>query len=161
MLIEEANTARSHFQEADKAVQDLVSEIRKVEEKLAIDYGKEGEFAALDEQCFDYTDLEYVYTLCLFGKATQKAKSGGSEVSLGYWQEWAGPEENRYAKMKYDRGFTCWNGPARSTVVTLTCGIEHKLISVTEPSRCEYAMEFSTPAVCKLHPEVTDTHDEL
>lgn len=160
-LIEEANNARNRFQEADKAVQDLLTDIKKVEEKLSIDYGTDGEFAALDDQCFDYTDLEYVYTLCIFGKAIQKAKSGGSEVSLGHWQEWVGPEDNRYSKMKYDRGFTCWNGPARSTVVTLTCGIEHKLISVTEPSRCEYAMEFSTPAVCKILPEVSDSHDEL
>ena len=128
---------------------------------MIIDYGAEGEFAALDEQCFDYTDIEYTYTLCLFGKATQKPKSDAGEVGLGHWHEWIGPVENKYSKMKYDRGFSCWNGPVRSTVVTLTCGIENKLLSVTEPSRCEYAMEFSTPAVCKPLPEVSGTHDEL
>lgn len=160
-LVDQANAARNRFNEADKAVQDLLTDIKKVEEKLSVDYGIDGEFTALDEQCFDYTDLEYVYTLCMFGKATQRSKNGGSDVNLGSWSNWHGPEENKYSKMKYDHGYTCWNGPARSTIVTLICGMENKLLSVAEPSRCEYAMELSTPAVCKLMPEILDTHDEL
>lgn len=160
-LVDEANAARNRYNEADKSVQDLLTDIKTVEEKLAIDYGTDGEFTALDEQCFDYTDLEYIYTLCMFGKATQRSKSGGSDVNLGSWNDWQGPQDNKYSKMKFDNGYTCWNGPARSTMVTLICGMENKLLSVTEPSRCEYAMELSTPAVCKLLPEIIDTHDEL
>ncbi|XP_051161876.1 glucosidase 2 subunit beta [Leptopilina boulardi] len=160
-LVDQANTARNRFNEADKAVQDLLTDIKKVEEKLSNDFGVDGEFTSLDEQCFDFTDLEYVYTLCIFGKATQRSKSGGSDVNLGSWNDWHGPQDNRYSKMKYDHGYTCWNGPARSTIVTLLCGKENKLLSVTEPSRCEYAMEFLTPSVCKLMPEIIDTHDEL
>lgn len=161
-LIDEANSARERFQEAEKAVNDLQSEIRQLEEKLQRDYGQDEEFAPLDGECFEYTDLEYVYNLCFYDKATQKSRSGGSDVNLGHWNTWVGPAGAKYTKMKYDRGVTCWNGPARSTMVTLTCGIEHKLTSVTEPSRCEYAMEFSTPAVCYFNQtETADTHDEL
>ncbi|XP_012288053.1 glucosidase 2 subunit beta [Orussus abietinus] len=161
MLIDEANSARDRFNEAEKAVQDLLTEIRIVEEKIERDYGTEEEFASLDGECFEYTDLEYVYSLCFFGKATQSSKSGGGDVSLGHWQEWIESEGNKYSKMKYDRGLTCWNGPSRSTVVTLICGKENKIVSVTEPSRCEYAMEFSTPAVCNLNSISESTHDEL
>ncbi|XP_014605404.1 PREDICTED: glucosidase 2 subunit beta [Polistes canadensis] len=161
VLIDEATSARERYQEAEKAVNDLNSEIKRLEEKLERDYGKEDEFVTLDGECFDYSDLEYTYSLCLFGKASQRSKSGGSDVSLGYWSEWIGGQGNKYSKIRYDKGLTCWNGPARTTIVNLSCGKENKLISVTEPSRCEYAMEFVTPALCNPSTEKQDTHDEL
>ncbi|XP_011345839.1 glucosidase 2 subunit beta isoform X1 [Ooceraea biroi] len=161
-LVDEATSARERYQEAEKAVNELQSEIRQLEEKQERDYGPDEEYASLDGECFEYTDLEYIYKLCLYGKATQKSKSGSSEVTLGYWYDWAGPTGAKYSKMKYDRGLTCWNGPARSTIVTLSCSTENKLTSVSEPSRCEYAMEFSTPALCNPSLlETADTHDEL
>ncbi|KAG7198189.1 hypothetical protein KM043_005603 [Ampulex compressa] len=159
-LIDEATNARERFQEAEKSCNELLTEIRKLEEKIDRDYGPEQEFTILDGECFEYSDLEYIYTLCLFGKATQRSKSGGSDINLGHWNEWSGPEGHKYSKMKYDRGLACWNGPSRSTMVNLVCGKENKLLSVTEPSRCEYAMEFSTPALCSPIVE-GDAHDEL
>ncbi|KAL0099944.1 hypothetical protein PUN28_019993 [Cardiocondyla obscurior] len=161
-LIDEANSARERFQEAEKTINELQSEIRQLEEKIDRDYGPEEVFASFDGECFEYTDLEYIYKLCLYSMATQRSKSGGSSVNLGHWNEWVGPPGAKYTKMKYDRGLTCWNGPARSTIVTLSCGIENKLTAVTEPNRCEYAMEFSTPALCNPNTiEPADKHDEL
>ncbi|KAK9294408.1 hypothetical protein QLX08_010966 [Tetragonisca angustula] len=160
-LIDEATVARENFQTAEKSVNELLTEIRKFEEKLDRDFGIDNEFAPLDSECFEYTNLEYIYTLCMFSKTTQRSKSGGSDINLGHWNDWNGPEGQKYSRMKYDNGLSCWNGPARSTVVNLSCGRENKLVSVTEPSRCEYAMEFSTPAVCNLSQDSTNTHDEL
>ncbi|XP_076760479.1 glucosidase 2 subunit beta [Xylocopa sonorina] len=160
-LIDEAAVARENFQAAERSASELLSEIRQLEEKLDRDYGAENEFAPLDGECFEYTDLEYVYTLCMFAKATQRSKSGGSDVSLGHWNDWSGPEGRKYSQMKFDRGLTCWNGPARTTMVNLSCGKENKLISVTEPNRCEYAMEFSTPALCNPNMHSANAHDEL
>ncbi|XP_066583587.1 glucosidase 2 subunit beta [Prorops nasuta] len=159
-LIDEAAHAKERYQEAEKAATDVLNEVRRLEEKLERDYGPEEEFSSLDGECFEHTDLEYIYSLCMFGRASQRSKSGGSDVNLGHFHEWVGPEGNKYAKMKYDRGLTCWNGPARSVIVSLICGTENKLISVSEPSRCEYAMELSTPALCNPGYE-SDTHDEL
>lgn len=34
--------------------------------------------------------------------------------------------------------------------VHLSCGLEPNLISVEEPNRCEYLMEFELPSVCVL-----------
>ena len=45
----------------------------------------------------------------------------------------------------------------------LTCGKETVVMSVSEPSRCEYLMEFTTPAVC-MEPASLDSnhgHTEL
>lgn len=42
--------------------------------------------------------------------------------------------------MKYEHGTRCWNGPERSTVVTLVCDDENKVIEVAEPETCAYTM---------------------
>jgi protein kinase C substrate 80K-H len=60
--------------------------------------------------------------------------------------------------MKYTNGASCWNGPARSLTVTFRCGLEHKIIDVREPSRCEYAMTFETPSACDETIATTNLH---
>lgn len=64
------------------------------------------------------------------------------------WGEWTG-DPNKYSRMKYSGGQGCWNGPSRSAVINLRCGSTNELFQVSEPSRCEYLMEFKTPAACR------------
>ncbi|KAH6941137.1 hypothetical protein HPB50_014300 [Hyalomma asiaticum] len=164
-LIEAAKKARDEYTEADSKVRKLESEIRTLEQSLDTDYGPDDEYAALRDQCFEFTDREYTYKLCPFEQASQAPKAGGSETSLGRWGSWHGPEGNKYSQMKYDGGATCWNGPARSVVVDLHCGLENVLTSASEPNRCEYHFDFSTPAACSQAPTDTPTeshvHEEL
>ncbi|XP_015374231.1 PREDICTED: glucosidase 2 subunit beta-like [Diuraphis noxia] len=165
IFILEAKQARNAFEEADRKFRDLQREVTHLQESLNKDFGPEDEFAALDGECYELSDREYVYKLCLFDQITQRSKNGGSEVRLGTWNSWIG--EPKYRTMLYDRGQHCWNGPQRSTHVRLTCGLEPALLSATEPNRCEYAMDFVVPAVCvqdneMLSARVTDSeHDEL
>ncbi|XP_022181844.1 glucosidase 2 subunit beta-like [Myzus persicae] len=165
LIVEEAKQARNAFEEADRKFRDLQREVTHLQESLNKDFGPEDEFAALDGECYELSDREYVYKLCLFDQITQRSKNGGSEVRLGTWNSWIG--EPKYRTMLYDRGQHCWNGPQRSTHVRLNCGLEPALLSATEPNRCEYAMDFVVPAVCVQHNErpsapVTDAeHDEL
>ncbi|XP_065674245.1 glucosidase 2 subunit beta isoform X5 [Hydra vulgaris] len=146
-LIEGADAARKSFDDIDNEVKELENERRSVEEYLSIDYGYNNEFAILKDNCYEFTDREYIYKLCPFSKTTQRSKSGGSETDLGKWGNW-GELPMKYSTMLYKDGAGCWNGPARSTKVNLSCGAESKLLAVSEPSRCEYAMEFQTPALC-------------
>ena len=106
---------------------------------------------------YEFTDREYKYKMCMFGKVTQQSKNGGRETSLGQWGKWHGPPDNLHSVMLYENGEKCWNGPSRSATITIVCGLEEKLMSASEPNRCEYAMEFSTPAVCTTKP----IHEEL
>ncbi|KAG0298332.1 hypothetical protein BGZ98_000232 [Dissophora globulifera] len=58
----------------------LDHEIQDIERKIGIDYGKDESFAQLAGQCFQFKDIEYTYSVCLFGDATQKSNS---DTSLG------------------------------------------------------------------------------
>ncbi|KAG8177830.1 hypothetical protein JTE90_002664 [Oedothorax gibbosus] len=157
-LVDAANEARREHKEVVDRLEKIRDEIRTLETFIESDFGTGEQFAVLKGQCFDYDDREYTYRFCPFDKASQISKSGASDVSLGRWGSWAGPEENKYSKMKYDNGQLCWNGPSRSVMVHLQCGLENKLLSSSEPNRCEYLFEFSTPALCSAQQDVPPIH---
>ncbi|XP_050349360.1 glucosidase 2 subunit beta [Nymphalis io] len=162
-LIDEATEARRQFMDAERTMREIESNIRNFQQNLEKDYGLQQEYATLDGECLEYEDKEYVYKLCLFQKVTQKSKNGGMEIGLGDWGEWAGEEGNKYSVMKYTNGVACWNGPNRITMVNIHCGLETKLTSVTEPYRCEYKIDFVTPAACNEsnYMQQQASHDEL
>jgi len=154
-IVDLATSARSAFTQADTDLRQVINKLEELNELLSIDFGEEDDrFAVLHGQCFDWEDREYTYTLCPFGKATQKPKNGGAETSLGKWGQWT----QKYTEMLYDKGASCWNGPTRSARITLTCAPTTQITSVSEPSRCEYSYEMTTPAACN---QLSNTHDEL
>ncbi|CAF2752166.1 unnamed protein product [Rotaria sp. Silwood2] len=147
-LIEIADHARNEYSEVERKVHDIKRQIEDLKKQSDVDVGIHGEYSAFIDQCYDYEEREYTYRTCMFKDAKQISKGGGSDVIIGYWDSWSGPADNKYLKMKYSNGATCWNGPARSLTVTFQCGIEHKIVDVREPTRCEYAMLFETPSAC-------------
>ncbi|XP_014786940.1 glucosidase 2 subunit beta isoform X2 [Octopus bimaculoides] len=161
-LIEAADQARSKYQDADKKVRELEKDISDVKKILDLDLGPDNEFYSLYSKCFEYTDREYTYSFCPFDRASQRSKSGGIETSLGHWGHWDGVAPDIYKSQKYDKGQNCWNGPDRSVKVHFDCGIDSELRGASEPSRCEYAFSFVTPASCaKPAPSPTTNRDEL
>lgn len=159
-LIDAAQKARNEFDEAERALREVDDQIKNLEKEISFDFGPGVEFAYLYGQCYELTTSEYIYRLCPFNRVSQKPKYGGSETNLGTWGKWAGPEDDVYAVMKYEHGTGCWQGPNRSTTVKLTCGNDTVVTSTSEPSRCEYLMEVTTPAVCqKPRDEDTELHE--
>lgn len=130
--------------------------IKSLESELNFDFGPSQVYRPLKGKCFNYKDREYTYTLCLFERATQESTSG-MQTELGRWSGWVGSGDNLYSRQRYDGGMQCWNGPTRSAVINIACGVEDKIVSVTEPAKCEYYYEFITPAAC---PD-TDPPEEL
>jgi len=114
---------------------------------LEWDFGPDDAFLALYDKCFSQQVQQYEYELCMFRSTAQK--EGGSSQNLGKWGHW-NTEAEPYSKMIYDNGGSCWNGPARSMTVSLVCGEDEFLVSVQEPNKCVYEMEFMTPLACNL-----------
>ena len=158
-LIATADEARAALRDAESKRNALESEISELKKLVEMDFGREYEFGPLYRQCYEFTDREYTYKMCTFDKVTQRPKNGGRETNLGTWGTWSGSGDQRYFQMKYENGEKCWNGPSRSATISLKCGLEDALLSASEPNRCEYAMEFSTPAVCEPLKHIV--HEEL
>lgn len=141
-LIDESDNARRIFEDSDRNYRDIETQISNARKKLELDTGTNGEFASMIDQCFEYEDREYIYKLCPYEKTVQKSKSNNGETIIGYWKSWGDDGKDKYLSMKFDNGLTCWNGPARSTKVLISCGLENKLTSVSEPNRCEVNLFF-------------------
>ena len=135
-FVSEANKAKGAYQDSVNSLNSIESELKETKDKLDLDTGVNAEFAAMINTCFEYEDREYIYKLCPFDKTVQKSKSNNAETTIGQWSAW-GTDSNKYSQMVFNNGLACWNGPQRSTLVRLTCGIESKVVAVSEPNRCE------------------------
>nr|UEK51515.1 glucosidase 2 beta-A-like protein 2 [Parasacculina yatsui] len=143
--IDAAKLARDEYSSATNTVNKLRQRVDVLQKVLTIEFGTDSVYAALYRQCFVHNTHEYEYKLCLFDKATQKPISGGVETVLGQWGHWISGVES--AQM-YDNGQQCWNGPKRSTEVSIRCGVETRLLEVNEPSKCVYGIVMESPAAC-------------
>ncbi|KAJ3242021.1 hypothetical protein HDU81_008893 [Chytriomyces hyalinus] len=155
VLKKDASKARARLDELESKKREYESQLEDVKRKEGLDLGEQGEWDQLVDVCIDMDSFEYNYSICFLGDATQKAKNGGGGgTSLGKFSRWgprkgpAGKGPEKYHHMMFEGGQHCWNGPSRSVEVALECGTENKILSVSEPSKCEYFMKVQSPAVC-------------
>jgi protein kinase C substrate 80K-H len=129
---------RTSLKNVQSKAQETAKDISDLEGYFGIDLGEDA-FYGIHEQTFELHTNEYTYKLTPFKEVKQQ------HTRLGEWGSWLNPE---HTQMEYVRGERCWNGPDRKTVVNLTCGDANNVVSVSEPNKCEYHMEFTTPAAC-------------
>ncbi|KAF9901996.1 hypothetical protein EC991_005433 [Linnemannia zychae] len=150
---EETDLAQDAFNDAAEKESKVQDGIRDIERKLGMDLGHDETFAQLVDECFDFKDTEYTYSICLFGDANQRSQS---TTHLGKFSGWEG---DNYDMQMYTGGTKCWNGPERSVKLIMTCGTTTEIVSVTEPEKCEYLFKLQTPAVCPV-PEEQEEGDD-
>ncbi|KAJ3151618.1 hypothetical protein HDU86_006037 [Geranomyces michiganensis] len=158
--------------EAEASRTEATTKLAELKRLADIDFGPAGVWEKLYRTCVETDTAEYTYEICILDRAVQKPKNGGVQTSLGTFKRWGvrdqakATAENAHHAMMYEDGDRCWNGPARSVEVTVECGLETKLLSVVEMSKCEYDARLVSPAVCDLSkldvlPPAWHEHNEL
>ncbi|WAQ95663.1 GNPTG-like protein [Mya arenaria] len=106
-------------------------------------------FSRLNGKCFSKTFDDYKYEFCPFWNVTQHEQSlrwNPYSGILGVWQEWE-IENNTFVAMVMREGDKCGN-KHRTTKVYFKCGKENVITNVSEPSTCNYRVDFTTPYTC-------------
>jgi len=166
--------AKSQLDSAKRDLDNDRSELTKQEEDLTKDYGPDAIFRALKDTCVDQDSGEYTYSHCYLSSTTQKSKKGGGNTGMGNFAhitsvtvdetlpaDGRGLGSGERIALKYENGQTCWNGPARSTLVVLACYDKEEIWKVVEEEKCVYRMEGGSPAVCGVDVVKREGHDEL
>lgn len=68
---------------------------------------------------------------------------------LGVWKEWI-IVNNTFQAMFLANGDVCPGEKPRQTKVKLRCGDQNKVVSVIEPTMCQYEVRFETPLACPI-----------
>ncbi|CAG8974509.1 hypothetical protein HYALB_00009044 [Hymenoscyphus albidus] len=155
-------TARSAHQAVSDELNSAQTSLGDLERDRDTDYGPQDIFRALKDECISRDSGEYEYELCWLGGTTQKSKKGGGHTGMGQFKrfdlqvfdEEVGPDgkgvgSGERVVMRYEGGQTCWNGPARETLVVLACAEKGEIWKVVEREKCLYRMDVGTPAVCE------------
>ncbi|XP_007937832.1 N-acetylglucosamine-1-phosphotransferase subunit gamma [Orycteropus afer afer] len=106
----------------------------------------------LSGTCFSLVESTYKYEFCPFHNVTQHEQTfrwNAYSGILGIWHEWE-IANYTFAGMWMRDGDSC-GSRSRQTKVALTCGKNHRLAQVSEPSTCVYSLMFETPLVCHPH----------
>jgi len=138
----EIQRIQSELTLAKEELEKFDQEIQIIQEFLSVDCGLDNLYCSFYEKVYQTESHHYNYELHFFRTVYQKVDT--HYVLLGKWKKW----ESDYNVMIYDEGEKCWEGPNRSANVTLLCGVSEEISNVKEPSKCEYVMDFYTPAAC-------------
>nr|AIG56511.1 secreted protein [Achlya hypogyna] len=147
----EAKAARDAAADAQRKLDQAMSELSTLQTTLEKPYGPDDVLLAVKDSCVEATSGQYAYKLCFFGGAHQDT------VSLGTMQ----PVDAALRELKFTGGTKCWNGPERSFTVALECHETEELYSIEEPSTCVYTAKLRTPLACAAPPTASAGHDEL
>ncbi|KAJ1674756.1 hypothetical protein EV182_002625 [Spiromyces aspiralis] len=152
---DELKSVRDRLIKANRDKSETEAEVTRLKQDLEAVAGQDQMFLALKGECMSKDLGQYTYEICWLGQATQIENQGGNRHSLGTFVGFneGGGEGPGYFTHLYKNGAYCWNGPSRSIMVTLECGEVNEIISVVEPSKCEYNARILSPAACPLPAE--------
>ncbi|XP_014666333.1 PREDICTED: LOW QUALITY PROTEIN: glucosidase 2 subunit beta-like [Priapulus caudatus] len=111
-------------------------------------YGRAGEYHKLSKMCFKFDHSGFVYNVCPFKHVDQLTNTHG-KLSLGDSPNLKLDRKTGKWVLSMFRGSTagCMNKERQSKIV-FECGVEDKVLSVSEDEKCIYEFHMSTPAAC-------------
>lgn len=140
-LADRASSKRDAHRQQKEALDDMESKIEELKNNIERDYGPGDAMISLLGRCFEAKIEKYKYSACPFGDAKQDHTRLGSHNSVE-------TSDDGQVTLKFSAGDSCWSGPSRSLALSLRCGEKDELVSIDEPSRCEYVGVARTPVAC-------------
>ncbi|XP_055871811.1 glucosidase 2 subunit beta-like isoform X1 [Biomphalaria glabrata] len=110
-------------------------------------YGPGGIFYPLSKQCYKIKADVYEYEVCPFVKVSQESFPHPA-VILGRSPSLGSENGEHLLIMEQGDSNLCPFGRGRKSKIYLLCGLEDKVIRVSESELCEYTFSMSTPAAC-------------
>lgn len=132
-----SNAGPEELKKINDALHALRANANHLEQDLARDYGPNDILRGLQTRHVDGDLGGYNYHIEITGAAYQDNTILGKFLSI---------HDN---KLYYENGSKCWNGPHRSAVVELVCGLKSRIISISEPEKCEYLIQLASPIACE------------
>ncbi|KAI7903569.1 glucosidase II beta subunit-like-domain-containing protein [Cokeromyces recurvatus] len=146
---------REQIRTIEDEINQLDSDLNKITDNLAFDYGQDKEWLKLKDVCIEKDEGEYTYSLCFLGDAYQKSNKDSTRTHLGKFEKFGEKEGvDRFKTHIHTHGTRCWNGPERSVKATVECGVKNEIVEVSEPEKCEYHYRLLSPAVCQSIAEI-------
>jgi protein kinase C substrate 80K-H len=130
---------QDELEKQQKELSRMKEELKKMQNLLTFDFGEGNKFLPFYGECFSKVIEKYTYKICPFDAASQDHTNLGEYKGLGADQK----------SFRFADGTGCWNGPKRSILINLQCGVKNDILKVEEPNVCEYVASFSTPLVCE------------
>lgn len=144
---EAGNAARKEHKKLEKDRNVVQRSLDDLTKQTGYDYGVDGEFIYMLNECYTLNVNQYVYEVCPFKEAKQK--EGNKATRLGNFEGFhPSPTDPTALIMRFEKGEKCWNGPNRSLEVIMQCGKDTVMLAVDEPSKCVYEMTMRSPALC-------------
>ncbi|KAG7191662.1 uncharacterized protein KQ657_002931 [Scheffersomyces spartinae] len=125
--------------EVNKQIKQYQTDIDIFTQELNRYYGKDDIYRALNDIKISTDYGDYKYKIALLDSIHQ------DKVLVG---KFANFDEHDESILYYTNGSKCWNGPHRSARIILVCGKTHEIISISEPEKCEYTIEMTSPIAC-------------
>jgi protein kinase C substrate 80K-H len=139
--------ARNALQSAKSDLDRLNRDVENHRSDLDKDYGPDSVLRALRGKEIALDSGEYTYKLLWGDKTVQNSKKSHGDTNMGNFKRVETGADGS-VKLIFEDGQGCWQGPARSTTVYLTCSAEEEITNVSEEEKCVYRMDVRTSAVC-------------
>ncbi|KAJ2712217.1 hypothetical protein H4R19_002868, partial [Coemansia spiralis] len=142
--------ARSAFWDLQMQKNTAESKVAETNELLeTADLGPHDMYLPVKGDCVELDAGEYKYRVCLLDRVSQEGNHDGQRQSLGTFAGFGAD----HTVHRYTQGTKCWNGPERSLTATFVCDKDIKVLSVSEPEKCEYHAKMTGPFACQLPSE--------
>jgi protein kinase C substrate 80K-H len=130
----------------ERSISDLKRNCENKKQELDKDYGPDDVLLGLRDDCAKGHFGDYDYEVCFLKSVTQDGN--GHRSNLGNYASYSQDPVSGTLMFSFENGAKCWSGQIRQSRVQVTCGEENKILSVTEPEKCEYHMKLISPAAC-------------